>query len=150
MGRVETSTLKRRWEDIAALGAKVFRLNSGKAWAGKGERLPDGAVLIRQPQFILAGLGGPENEAIEGPPDLFGWTSIVVTPEMVGMTLAVTTGFEIKREDGKGTTSKGQKTFHAALARDGGIVGVVRTAEDVGKILAPWSVAIALRRKTSR
>lgn len=147
MAALETSALKKCWAAIGLAGSKVFRLNSGKAWAGKGTRLDDGSILIRHGQLILAGLGDPNNEAIKGPPDLFGWTSMVVTPEMVGMKIAVATGFEGKQEVG-GRVSKDQKTFHAALRRDGGIVGVVRTPEDVAAILAPWRAAIALRRQS--
>lgn len=149
MSAIETSALKKCWEAIGLAGSKVFRLNSGAAWAGKGRRQPDGSVLIKFAQLILAGFGGPDNKPVSGPPDLFGWTSIVITPEMVGQTVAVATGFEVKREDG-GRVSKEQQTFHAALARDGGIVGVVRTPDDVAAILSPWRAAIALRRPNRR
>lgn len=83
-------------------------------------KLPDGTT-------IKYGLGNDS-------PDLWGWKSVVITPDMVGMTLAVTVGIEVKSE--KGIVRKGQQTFMDFMRAAGAIVGVARSVEDAKKILA--------------
>ena len=57
-------------------------------------------------------------------PDLAGWTSAIVTPEMVGQRVAIFTGEEVKA--GKDRLSKGQRKFGDMIERMGGIFRVVR------------------------
>lgn len=61
--------------------------------------------------------------------DLIGWTPIVITPEMIGRTLAVFTAVEGKRPK-KNATDK-QADFISAVVAAGGIAGVARSVEDV-------------------
>jgi len=52
---------------------------------------------------------------------------------MVGTTLAVFAGIEVKREEGR--TTPQQAAFLAKLRGDGGLCGVARNVEDAMKIL---------------
>src|SRR3546814_6656571 len=115
-------------------GCKVFRMNSGKAWAGKAARQDDGSVVIAFAQPVNLGFGYPDNKPVSGPGDLIGWTPKVITPEMVGQTVAVFTSFEAKPVKG-GAVSGNQKTFGDQVRADGGIAGVVRTPTDVRGVL---------------
>lgn len=82
-------------------------------------------------RHIKAGLG-------TGTPDLVGWQSITVTPEMVGRQLAVFVGIEVKGAHGR--PSKEQLAFLEILNRHGG-VGVL--ARD------PQTADAAVERLTS-
>ena len=62
-------------------------------------------------------------------PDLIGFTAVVVTPEMIGKTLAVFTGYEIKT--GNAVQTSGQKNFQKVLESFGGIYKVVRSVGDL-------------------
>lgn len=69
-----------------------------------------------------------------GASDLIGWAPTIVTPEMVGHTVARFAAIEVKRERG-GTVSEDQRAFLAALEKAGGIQGVARSVGDVDEIL---------------
>jgi hypothetical protein len=57
-------------------------------------------------------------------PDLAGWTSVIVTPDMIGQKVAIFTGEEVKA--GKDRLSKGQRKFGELIERMGGVFRVVR------------------------
>lgn len=90
------------------LGSKLFRNNVGRLRAENG-------------QWVAYGL-------CVGSSDVIGWTSIVVTPEMVGRTLAVFTAFECKV--GRRVTTTEQGAFLSAVKAQGGIAAVVRQLAD--------------------
>lgn len=108
----------------------LFRNNRGKGWFGKGVKLDDGSVLIRAPRWLEFGL-------VNGAADTVGWTPKVITPEMVGKTVAVFTGIEGKF--GKDTPSEEQKIFVANVLRDGGIAGFAHSEDEARAIVASWS-----------
>lgn len=137
MGARENSAQRECWIEFGRNGSKVFRLNTGKAWAGRAERQPDGSVVIAYPQPVTLGFGLPNGDPVRGASDLVGWTSIVITPEMVGQRVAVFTAGEAKPRTG-GTVSGDQHQFLDQLRADGGIAGVVRTPTDVRGVLREW------------
>lgn len=139
MGARENSAQRECWLEFGRNGSKVFRLNTGKAWAGRGQRQSDGSVLIEYAQPVTLGFGLPNGDPVRGASDLIGWTPMVITPDMVGMRVAVFTAGEAKPAKG-GTTSEDQERFIAQLRADGGIAGVVRTPTDVRGILHEWRV----------
>ena len=66
-----------------------------------------------------------------GSPDLVGWRSVVVTPNMVGKRLAVFCGIEVKIPGGR--VRPDQVNFLDRLAAAGGVAGVARSeGEAVG------------------
>lgn len=68
-----------------------------------------------------------------GSPDLVGWKSVEITPDMVGSRVAVFCGIEIKTPSG--TLRDDQANWLHRLADAGGITGVARSVEDAISIL---------------
>lgn len=102
-------------EILAALppDQRLFRINSGMAWAGKVVRLKSGDIIIHDPR--------PLHAAPEGWPDLCGWTEVEITPDMVGQRVAVFTGVEVKVT---GRLRKSQEAFRDIIRGMGGIFRV--------------------------
>ncbi len=63
-----------------------------------------------------------------GGSDLIGWTPVVVTPDMVGKTVAVFTAVEVKTPTGKATQH--QLNFIAQVLKAGGFAGIARSPGD--------------------
>jgi hypothetical protein len=68
----------------------------------------------------------------KGSSDLIGWKSVVVTPEMVGQTVAIFCALEIK-DKGKATVL--QKHFISVVRDAGGVSGVARSVEEAQQII---------------
>lgn len=120
----------------------LFRLNTGMAWMSnlgpKGvRRLEDGSVHIMAARPISVGLTKPDGKPVNGACDLPGWTSITITPDMVGGKVAVFTSIETKRTKG-GVTSEDQKNWMLAVQRAGGIAGVANSPEAAVDIVASY------------
>lgn len=81
--------------------------------------------------WIRYGIANP------GGSDLIGWTSVTVTPEMVGKRCAIFTALEIKTDKGRAT--KEQEAFVAAVKRAGGIAEIVHSEEEAEKTVALFS-----------
>jgi len=137
MGARENPAQRECWIELGLAGGKVFRINTGRAWAGKGTRLRDGSVLVNPAQLVCLGFADLKNEPVVGVGDLAGWFPVVVTPEMVGHTIAVYINPEAKPLKG-GRVSKEQQKHIALVRRDGGIAGVVKCAADVRAMIAEW------------
>lgn len=94
---------------------RLFRINSGMGWAGKLIWKDRRRGIIEDPR--------PFHAAPKGWPDLCGWETIIVTPDMVGNQVAVFVGEEIKAT---GRLSREQKIFKELLERMGGIFRIHR------------------------
>lgn len=68
----------------------------------------------------------------KGSADLIGWRTVVVTPEMVGTTLAVFLSIEVKTPTGRVTPQ--QQAWQAAVQQAGGISGIARSVSDALRI----------------
>lgn len=109
----------------SSAGWTVWRNNVGQAWAGSAQRLKDGSILIRNPRPLHAGL-------CKGSSDLIGLRRVVVTPEMVGRTIAQFAGIEVKRP---GQHPKPEQAHFLEFVRDaGGLALVARSADDILKL----------------
>jgi hypothetical protein len=118
--------------------ARLFRNNVGTGWAGQATKvtpgnlrgvaaaLQPGDVVIRQGRPLHAGL-------CVGSSDLIGWRSRVVTPEMVGQTLAQFVAIEVKSETGRTTPQQDQ--FLSQIQAVGGCGGVARSVEAATALL---------------
>jgi hypothetical protein len=108
-----------------AIGAlpfvRVFRCNNGMAWVGDWKKLGPGRVLIENARPLHAGL-------VKGSSDLIGWTTKVITPDMVGQRIAIFTAIEAK--DGSGRADTDQAKFIRNVQAAGGIAGVARSEDD--------------------
>jgi len=113
-------------------GAVMFRVNTGIAWAGKVvQKFKKGFTrycTIENPQPLSAGL-------CKGGSDTIGWTSEIITPEMVGQKIAIFTAVEYKNAKGKAT--KEQLNFIKNVNDAGGRAGVARTPEEAVNIVKP-------------
>lgn len=69
-----------------------------------------------------------------GSPDLVGWRTVTVTPEMVGQQLAVFCGLEVKIPGGR--IRPDQVNFLDRLRDAGGLAGVVRSEDEAVAILS--------------
>ena len=95
---------------------RLFKINAGRGYVGQVVKHTGGILILKNPAVLHA--------APTSWPDLCGWTSVVVTPDMVGQTVAIFTGEEVKA--GKDRLTKGQKKFGDLIERMGGIFRVVR------------------------
>lgn len=68
-----------------------------------------------------------------GSSDLIGFSSKIVTQDMVGKKIAIFTAIEVKTK--KGRSSKDQMNFISAVKNFGGIAGVARSKEDLKELL---------------
>lgn len=92
---------------------RLFRNNVGVGWAGKLVNISAlGVTAIQNARPLRAGL-------CEGSSDLIGWTSVEITPGMVGRRLAVFTAVEVKKPGGKPTAE--QLNFLQRVQDAGGI-----------------------------
>lgn len=130
------------WLGLGIL-SRLFRLNSGRAWLSNlgppgVKKLTNGCVLLEAPRPVALGLATTSGEPVVGQSDLFGWTEVVITPEMVGQVVPVVTAFETKRSKG-GRASDGQINFVDQIERAGGIAGVANSLDAAMAIMRAWA-----------
>lgn len=136
----ENINQRRTWLGLAQLST-LFRLNTGKAWMSslgpKGvHRLRDGSLQIEAPRPVAIGYAMTSGEPVVGASDLHGWTTIEITPDMVGRKVAVYTSLESKSDTGRPTAK--QRDWIDGVRRAGGIAGVVRSPADGIEIIDGW------------
>lgn len=100
---------------------RLFRNNVGEAWHGRVANRSTDALTLLRPTRIVYGL-------CDGSSDLIGWTTVTITPEMVGQRVAVFTAGEVKRPGV--TVPAHQERFLDAVRAAGGRAGVIRSAAD--------------------
>lgn len=125
----EADLMRRIQIKASQLGARLFRMNTGLAWCGIRVPAPQCG-----PQAIILLNARPFKAGIKGMSDLCGWKPVVITPEMVGRTLAVYVACEVK--DGAPTT-KEQQHFLCEVIKNGGIGLVARSEKDIEESLYP-------------
>lgn len=108
-------------------GWRLFRNSTGAAWAGrKAGTLNGNAVIIAEPRLIHYGLA-------VGSSDLIGWRPVVITPDMVGQTIAQFVAVECKTAGYKRTT-EAQDNFLIQVAVSGGAAFIARGDGDAVKM----------------
>jgi hypothetical protein len=122
---LESDFMKRCLKRASLMGARLFRVNVGVAWVGEVTKNRDGSITIRNPR--------PFKSGVPGMSDLIGWAPVVVTPDMVGKTVAVYLAVETK--SARGRASEEQKNFVSAVHKAGGRAGIARTDADLEVIL---------------
>ncbi len=111
MGQKENN-LKNEVENALNSNQRLWRINSGMAWAGKVVSRVGGSIKL---------LGAhPFFGAPKGTPDMIGFDSIVITPDMVDKVVAVFVGSELKATPND-KLSKEQRHFKKMLVNLGGI-----------------------------
>lgn len=106
---------------VSQLGVKIFTNPVGNFWAGKFIKMDKGVAWIAHAHRVFCGL-------FKGSHDLIGWKAVKITPAMVGMTLPVFVGIEVKQPGEKRTPE--QMHFDNTLRKDGGLCGVATSAEE--------------------
>ena len=130
---------------ITEASVRLFRNNVGQGWVGRTLRLRPGQtvrtkdghayttnggeVLIIDPRPLHAGL-------VKGSGDAVGWTSLIITPDMVGRRIAVFTSIETKVPD-TGRLSPEQRNWHTQVQAAGGYSIIARDEADVGALARP-------------
>lgn len=107
-------------------GLRVFRNNTGTAWAGKVIKKSKNFITLEDPRPFHAGL-------CNGSSDYIGWKTVEITPDMVGKKLAVFVGLEFKTNSGR--ASKDQINFIKQVREAGGFAGIVKKSEDAEGLL---------------
>lgn len=106
----------RRCQKLAtSLGARLFRNNVGVLEDKRG-------VPVRYGLQVGSG-------------DLIGWVPVVITPDMVGQTVAVFASVETKGAKGRATAE--QVAWAEAVSKAGGRAGIARKDDDLTIILYP-------------
>jgi hypothetical protein len=119
---------------VSGLGARLFRNVTAQGWAGKSVK--NGRYTVIEDAYPLhAGL-------CVGSPDLVGWVPVTITPEMVGQTVAVFCGLEIKT--GRQKARPEQQAFLDAVRAAGGIAAVVYGTADAVEAVKKGLVASAI------
>lgn len=117
--------LQLRWTMV---GDRLFRNNVGKGWVGKSMHFTQrqtvevypGSVVIHQARPLNAGL-------CVGSGDYIGFKRVVITPEMVGQTIAQFVSMETKFSS---RPTEEQKNFCEMVKKAGGIAKIVRNIDD--------------------
>jgi hypothetical protein len=108
MGKKERDRINERLMSLSE-NERMFRINAGMGWAGQ---------VTRKGRFVVIDNPRPFHGAPDGFPDLCGWTTVEITPDMVGRRVAVFTAEEVKAT---GELSPGQERFRDVIIRMGGI-----------------------------
>lgn len=117
---------------IKAATVRIMRNNVGSGWVGKSVRvtpanaatlrLSPGDVVVRSARPLHAGL-------MKGSGDGIGWSTVEITPDMVGRQVAVFTSAETKSSTGR--VRPEQQTWHDNVKQAGGISAIVRDPNDL-------------------
>jgi hypothetical protein len=132
------SAIQREVRLLSRGDVRLFRNNTGSAWAGPSTRvtpgnlatarasLRPGDVVVRAGRVLHAGLA-------TGSGDLIGWRSQLIGPEHVGQTIAQFASVEIKAA--RGRVSPEQRQWAETVQQHGGIGAIVRSVEEAEEVL---------------
>lgn len=126
----EADLMRRLQVRASQLGARLFRQNTGMAWAGKVERGP--RVVRLGPGDVVLRNARPFHAGFAGMSDLGGWVPVEITADMVGSTVAVYAQIEVKAN---GRPTREQMAWIEAVNAAGGRAGVARSDDDLSNIL---------------
>lgn len=126
----ENTVLRNVWVALGIM-CRLFRLNSGMGWVqtrGKPYKEDNGDMVIPGGRPVALGFGDTSGDPVAGVGDLVGWTTITITPDMVGCDVAVFTDIETKSSaDAKKRKAQGE--FISLVKQSGGIAGFAHTPE---------------------
>lgn len=135
----ESSVMRAVWLALA-IRCTMFRANSGKAYLSGGGKVvfdANGTAHVPFARPIALGLAMTNGDTVPGLPDLFGWSRITITPEMVGRSLPVVTAVETKKTGG-GRKRDDQINFIRQVHEAGGIAGFADSVESANEIIDAW------------
>jgi hypothetical protein len=95
---------------------RLFKINAGMGWCGKIVKHTGNVIILKNPR--------PLHAAPAGWPDLCGWETVEITPEMVGQKIPVFCMEEVKA--GNDTLKPAQKKMKKLFEKMGGVFMIVR------------------------
>jgi hypothetical protein len=107
---------------------RITRNSRGSAWHGTVRSKTQHTIILDHPRYVDFGL------LIPGSSDLIGMRQVLITPDMVGTTVAIFTAIEVKRPGA--ATAAEQTIFISSVKEFGGIAGIARSAEDARAIVS--------------
>lgn len=115
----EGEIIKRIRLALSSCGVKttLFRNNTAKGWVGTIFKKTAELITLHDYRPLTSGLH-------VGSSDLIGWTSVEITPDMVGKKVAIFTAIECKSASGR--ASKEQLNFIEQVQKAGGRAGIAR------------------------
>lgn len=91
-----------------------------------------GALRDATGRLLRYGLGQSGATRVVGTSDLIGWRSRIITPDMVGQTIAQFVAIEVKD---KAAATPEQIRFIEAVNRAGGLAGIAHSEEEARAIV---------------
>lgn len=142
----EGTTQREIWGELG-LSCTLYRVNTGRGViSGLGPngvtKLSDGAALVKAARPIALGYADPKGDPVKGTADLNGWTTLTITPEMVGKKIAVYTSVETKRTKG-GRVSPDQLAWQQKITRAGGIGIIANSPNSAREAFQNWIDTLA-------
>lgn len=130
----EESNIQQKTRIVASKhNACVFRNNRG--FFVTIDCIDKVRAAVKQPNIVKAVLDAVKTFRkvragleVAGAPDLVGWRSVTITPDMVGKKVAIFCAPEIKTPQGR--VSPDQQRFFDNVKRAGGMSDVIRSEED--------------------
>ncbi len=114
----------------------VFRANVGQGWTANTKdtfRFNKATTVVIGRDDVLLRNARPFNTGLpNGFSDTFGWLETLITPEMVGQTIAQFWALELKDQ---AAVSEMQRNFIQALIQSGGKAGAPRSEQEACDIL---------------
>ncbi|MDX0262459.1 hypothetical protein GOC60_14850 [Sinorhizobium meliloti] len=129
----ETPLMRRLMKKATRLGARLFRQNTGMGWVGRSQRFDRPGTIEVRPGDVVIRNARPFHAGFEGLSDSGGWSPLVITPELMGATVAIYTQVEVK-EDARPTTA--QLDWIAAVKAAGGRAGIAHNEDELAAILS--------------
>lgn len=128
---------------------RLLRNNVGSGWSGGDSKrkaikvtvanlavmrgfIRPGDTIVPNARYVRFGLGAAGGRSNPGTSDLVGWVSRVITPDMVGQTVAILAVIECK--DLAHPTPE-QLRFIEEVRAAGGLAGVAHNPEEAAQIL---------------
>lgn len=137
MAQAETDIVHTIMKDASLHGARLFKnvrglfftLDSVRALCDAAKSMNPKRVVdaIRNLRQVRAGLQA------DGSSDLIGFRPLLITQEMVGLTLPIFTNIEVKTATG--ALKEKQPEWLNFVLKNGGFSGVARSPEDAKKIM---------------
>ncbi len=129
----ETPILKRIMRRCSRGAARLFRTNVALAWVGKAQQFKRHGTVIVEPGDVLIRNARRLQVGVTGWSDLTGWKQIIITPDLVGKTIAQFLVIEVKQPGKKATEA--QARFGKMVSDAGGLFGVAHSPEEAESII---------------
>lgn len=131
MSKTEKQVEKDILSEARTAGDTLYRNNNGILKAGA--------------RWVSFGLKGGTTKVKKGSSDYIGYTSVKITPAMVGKTVAVFVACEVKKPGG--TPSAEQVEFTDTAAKAGAIAFIADSVIEYKQRMKSWKTNIKRRKK---